>query len=288
MDLARRFASACASAGLRVLALKGISLADELYGGVHNRPMADIDFLVVDTSRFTAAAGLARELGLVEVGASDHALVFREPASGAILELHVSLTACPGLFPIDHQALWEERAPVPGSSMDRLGDRDLVVHLALHTAFQHALAANDAHYEDFVRVLEGCKPSIEGVIARAREWGALPTLALMAAASSRRRPESRPLADLCHRLPGACPPGLARWLESLTEFPPSAQVGSMALVRYRLAPSKWSYLLQTLLPQPIPGRTLPRPAAFRRLRSLIEAAFIPSHRPTAGEAGRPL
>ena len=112
MDLAIRFAAAAQEKNLRVLALKGISIADELYGGMENRPMADIDFLVVETDRFAEAAQVARSLGLVEVGASDHALVFKEEPSGVVLELHISLTACPSLFSIDTLGLWERRTPV--------------------------------------------------------------------------------------------------------------------------------------------------------------------------------
>ncbi|MEO8362677.1 MAG: nucleotidyltransferase family protein, partial [Vicinamibacteria bacterium] len=137
LDLAERFATAADEAGFKVLALKGISIAQELYGVIENRPMADVDFLVVDTHRFAEVADVARTLDLTEIGASDHALVFKEPRSGVVLELHISLTACPGLFPIDHGGLWERRKTVVGAKFQRLSDADLLIHLSLHTAFQH-------------------------------------------------------------------------------------------------------------------------------------------------------
>jgi hypothetical protein len=39
--------------------------------------------------------------------------------------------------------------------MFRLSNEDLVVHLALHTAFQHGFAAGEDHAREFVRALEG-------------------------------------------------------------------------------------------------------------------------------------
>lgn len=280
LDLATRFASAAGAQGLRVLALKGISIADELYGGVQNRPMADIDFLIVNTHRFAAAADLARLLGLMEIGASDHALVFKESASGVVLELHISLTACPGLFPVSHDALWESREPVRSTTMFRLSNLDTLVHLALHTAFQHALAANDYHYDDFVRGLEAWDPPPASLLERARDWRALSALGLMVIASQRRRPDSRALAHLSLEAAPRCPARLVRWLDSQVGTP-RATIPSMASVRHGLAPSKARYLRLTLFPKAIPGRALKTPRVWRRLLNLVEAGFSAP----AGEPG---
>ena len=271
MDLAARFSAAAQSREVRVLALKGISIADELYGGAQNRPMADIDFLVVDTRRFELAARCARSLGLVETGASDHALVFREPASGVVLELHVSLTTCPGLFTVDHEAVWERRAPVASTSMFRLADEDLVVHLALHTAFQHAFAAGEYHYRDFVRALETFKPEAALILERARQWGALGAVGAMAFSCQKGAHGSPASADLLERFQAHCPKGVRRWLEGQAHMPPPMSVLSLARVRYQLAPSKWGFGRRTVLPKAIPGRTLPRRGTMRRLADLVSA-----------------
>jgi len=274
MDLAARFSAAAQSRGVRVLGLKGISIADELYGGAQNRPMADIDFLAVDTRRFELAAQCARSLGLVETGASDHALVFKEPASGVVLELHVSLTACPGLFTVDHEAAWARRAPVAGTSMVRLADEDFVVHLALHTAFQHAFVAGEYHYQDFTRALDTFKPAADLVLARAGQWGALASLGAMALSCHKDASGSPARRDLLDRFEPHCPKAVRRWLEALPHRPPPMSLWSLARVRFELAPSKWGYVRQTLLPRPIPGPTLPRPGAMRRLAGLIDAGLF--------------
>lgn len=272
MDLAERFSAAAHGAGLRVLALKGISLAEELYGGASHRPMADIDFLAVDPSRFERTGEVCRSLGLEEEGASDHALVFREPASRVVLELHVSLTACPGLFTIDHDALWGRRVPVAAAFMFRLSDEDLIVHLALHTAFQHAFVANEYHYGDFVRALAAFRPDPLRVMQRASDWGALKALAAMAVACRNEIPESTALGGILEGTKGLCPAGLLRRLDR-PHLPSSMSVAALGRVRYELAPSKWGYLRRSVFPRAIPGRSSPRPGALRRLARIVDAGL---------------
>lgn len=275
MDLAARFSAAALAREVRVLALKGIAIADELYGGAQNRPMADIDFLVVDARRFEVAAEIARSLGLAETGSSDHALVFKEPGSGVVLELHVSLTACPGLFSVDHEALWARRAPVPGTSMFRLSNEDLVVHLALHTAFQHGFVAGESHYRDFVRALDSFNPPVDSILARAREWGALKALGAMAFSCPKDATRSKAVGDLLEGARPHCPKAVRRWLETQGPTPPSMNVLSLARVRYALAPSKRVYARRSVFPKVLPGRTLPRRGTIRRLVDLVGAGLFP-------------
>ncbi len=279
MDLAVRFAIAAEEQDLRVLALKGISVAEELYGGIENRPMADVDLLVVDSSRFEAVGRTARAMGLVETGASDHALVFKESASGVVLELHISLTSCPGLFSIDTESLWARRKALPGQALFRLHDEDLIVHLALHTAFQHGFAANAYHYGDFVRALDGYGAAAEGIAVRAREFGAIAAVGAMAVALSLPAAGVRDLPRQLEPLRVYCPAPLARWIQSQVEFPPRASLLALAAVRYRLAPSRWAYLVRTLVPKGIPGRTLPRASVLGRLSNLAQVGLGERIRP---------
>lgn len=273
MDLAHRFAAAAAAASVSVLALKGVSIVDELYGGPENRPMADIDFLVIDTPNFPRAIEVARSLELVEVGASDHALVFKEGSSGVILELHVSLTACPGLFPIDHRALWERRVAVNGTPMFRLSDPDLLIHFALHTAFQHGFVVNDHHFGDFIRLLELQTLRFDQVVAIARGALALEALGAMTVACARRNESSTPMAKLADQVARHTPPRLRRWIESRPAPPLRFSAADLAFVRFQLAPSKWRCLKQTLFPSLIPGRSTRRAGAFQRWRALAEAGW---------------
>ncbi len=279
MDLAVRFNLAAQAQGLRLLALKGISVAEELYGGMEHRPMADVDLLVVDTSRFEAAGEVARAMGLAETASSDHALVFTEPASGVVLELHISLTSCPGLFSVDTEGLWARRKPLPRSALCRLADEDLIVHLALHTAFQHGFAANEYHYGDFVRALDRFGTTAEQIAIRARDFGATSALGAMAMALYRRTAMVGSLPRQIESLRGLCPTVLARWIEAQAEFPPPASVATLALIRYRLAPSAWGYVVRTLFPKKIPGRALPRASVLGRISNLARVGLGEHIRP---------
>lgn len=273
MDLAIRFASAAQARNLPVIALKGISIADELYGGMENRPMADVDFLVVETSRFEQAVEVARSLGLVETGASDHALVFKEEASGVVLELHISLTACPGLFGVDHLGLWKRRTAVGDTPMFRLSDEDLVIHLALHTAFQHTFVANDSHYDDFMRVLDSLRPDPDRTVELAKASGALEALGAMSVACVRRGSIPPALQDLVARTARFCPRGVVRWIEAQGTMPPPFSLRDMAFLRFHLAPSRVGFVRATLFPAPIPGRVTRAPGAIGRLTGLFRTGW---------------
>ncbi len=279
MDLAVRFNLAAQAQGLRLLALKGISVAEELYGGMEHRPMADVDLLVVDTYRFEEVGRVARAMGLAETAASDHALVFKEPASGVVLELHISLTSCPGLFSVDTESLWARRKPLLRSALCRLADEDLIVHLAMHTAFQHGFAANEYHYGDFVRALDRFGTNAERIAIRARDFGATSALGAMAMALSRRSAKEGSLPGQIESLRGLCPTALARWIEAQADFPPPANLAALAIVRYRLAPSAWGYIVRALFPKKIPGRTLPRASVLGRISNLARVGLVERTRP---------
>jgi len=274
-DLAARFVAAAQERGLRLLALKGIAIAEELWGGAESRPMADVDLLVVDTARFDEVAGLARSMGLVEIDVSDHALVFREEETRTVLELHIALTACPGLFGIDLEDLWTRRTPVMGSAFSRLGDVDLILHAALHTAFQHGFAANEFHYADFVRALDAFRPHLDEVVNRARAFGALRSLAAMTLMAAHRFPESTQVHGLVDRVADDCPNSLKASIAEWRGGPPPANVRTLAKVRSALAPNLGRYLRLSLFPAPLPGCTLPRRGRIRRLVDLVGAGFAP-------------
>ena len=275
LDLAIRFEEAARALGLHLLVLKGAAIAEELYGGFAHRPMFDIDFLLVETHRFAEAAEMARGMGLVETDASDHALAFKENASGAVIELHISLTSCPGLFTLDPAELWMRRKLLAPSGLSRLSDEDAILHCALHTAFQHGFAANAYHYADFVRAVQKWRPLEASLESRAREWGALKALGAMAAASFRRPEEDLDPASPLAALQRHCPKPLHRWIRSEVDFPPPMGFRTLAFVRLQLTPSIRRYLLRAMLPEALPGRTFPRPRFHERLASLVASTLRP-------------
>jgi hypothetical protein len=163
LDLAARACGILAGRGLRALPLKGAALLESLYASPAERPMADVDLLVLDD--WPEAHGLLRDAGYEEVDRADHAAVLLDPQGAGVLELHWSVTSCPGLFPAS-AGLWERSLPGSGQVPRRPGGEDLLVQLALHAAFQHGLVLSLVQWLDFRRLLEG-PPAPD--LGRARE-----------------------------------------------------------------------------------------------------------------------
>ena len=123
-----------------------------------------------------------------------------------------------------------------------------------------------------MRALLKWRPALSSLEARARDWGGECALGAMALACLRRGEVEPQIEPVLTSLSMRCGRGLAPWIRSRPEFPPQANLRSLAFVRYHTAPSKWGYLTRSLLPRAIPGRTVRRAGPLRRLVSL--ARFI--------------
>src|SRR6266511_3349465 len=152
LALAARVLDRLDRAGLRALPLKGAALLETLYDFEDERTMADVDLLVLDD--WPQARALLADDGFVECGRADHAAVLRDPETGAVLELHHSVTSSPGLFPLDRDGLWSRSVPGAGQVPRLPSAEDLLVQLSLHAAFQHGLVLSLAQWLDFRRLLE--------------------------------------------------------------------------------------------------------------------------------------
>src|SRR5262249_9220190 len=98
LELAGRVQSVLAARGLQALPLKGAALAEELYDSEGDRPMADVDLLA--PGRWRDALDLLELEGFRVLARADHAWALVDPITGFIVELHHSVTSCPGLFPV--------------------------------------------------------------------------------------------------------------------------------------------------------------------------------------------
>lgn len=135
--------------GLRVLVLKGVPLAQRLYGNPGLRGAKDID-LLVDPADAAAAAAMLRETGhrLIAAFLPDQGRAFEQrwfkeaiynhPDHGEI-ELHHRLTDLAELLPWDFAALWQARDEVllGDVAVPVLGRRHLACYLCAHAA-EHA------------------------------------------------------------------------------------------------------------------------------------------------------
>jgi hypothetical protein len=129
-------------AGVAALPVKGLVLAETLYGSLALRPLGDLDILVrpADLPRARAALG---ELGFVQADEPGYENAFhpyhdppyyRRALGGSIcLELHWGLWAS-HFFQLESDMLWRRAVPaqIHGATVSILSPEDTLLHLAIH------------------------------------------------------------------------------------------------------------------------------------------------------------
>lgn len=282
LDLAGRAQRILGDRGVRSLPLKGAALAEPLYDSVGFRPMLDADLLALDA--WPDAVEALLEEGYRAAVRADHAFVFVCPTTGAILELHRSVTSCPGLFPTNANDLWSRSLPAEGPVSRHPSAEDLLVQLSLHASFQHGLVLSLVQWLDFRRLLERRPVDIERVIAitaAARAESAVGAALRVAHAVVG---ASVP-GDLTRALP--LPPRLGAWLAPRLGAPlcfvaPAAP--ALARLRWELAEGRRLRLLAATMgldgsrPERGPG------AALARALHLARRFALPSVRSWRGVA----
>ena len=290
LDTASRVQDLLGARGVRCLPLKGAALAERLYDSVAHRPMADVDLLVLD--EWSRAVTLLEEAGLAEQGRADHARAFLDPASGTVVELHRGVTSCARLFPLDLDATWRRSRRGAGLLKQVPSSEDLLVHLALHAAFQHGLVLRLVQFLDFRRLLEREPP--EPALLAQVATGARAQRAVALALEAARAIVAVPIGPGLEKLINAwLPNSLRRYLASKLGADPSALLSPtepalawlrwqlaagrrIALVRETLSPSLSSFSSPTGLGAAVRAFGLARRWALPTLRSLRVA---PPRRP---------
>jgi hypothetical protein len=145
----KRLVSSLKPEGIPLILLKGILLAEGIYGNIELREMNDIDVLArpADLARIT---DILTDMGYgpsktvwTETTLQVHQHVPRMIKNGyASFEIHWNLTAPGESYSIDPEGLWERAAPVRIAGLDALAlsPEDLLLHLCLHTSYQHQFA----------------------------------------------------------------------------------------------------------------------------------------------------
>lgn len=139
----RRVADMLATAGIRMLILKGGALAYWLYASPSHRPRGDLDLLVAHVGDAERAVALLQELGYrleivrpAETAGFETALERVTPAGLTHrIDLHWRLLNNARLTKgISYDALWQRAIPIPalGAGAKGLGRSDALAHAALH------------------------------------------------------------------------------------------------------------------------------------------------------------
>jgi hypothetical protein len=251
LEVAAATEGALSAAGIPVVPLKGAAVCERLYDSPAERPMADVDLLVLGD--WAGALRTVQARGLRPTGRGDHALVFQDPTTGVVLELHHSVTSCPGFHPLDADGI-RRRAQTSATGRLRPSAEDLLVQLSLHAAFQHGLVLSLVQHLDFRRLLERGEIDVVRLLEAAEAGRAHASVAAALRLSE---------AVVGASVPGvlknafAPPPGLARLLDAARADPlalVAPALPRLARLRWELAAGRRAELLRrTLLPEE-PGR----------------------------------
>lgn len=243
--------------GIRSLPLKGAVLAETVYDAESDRAMSDVDVLALE--RWPDAIAALVAAGFAEIARGDHAWAFRDPGSGAVVELHRSVVSAPGLFPMDAEGLWKRSRPGRGQLRRYPSSEDLLVQLALHAAFQHGLVLSLVQWLDFRRVLEREALDLERLQAlSARSRADAPVAAALAVAEA---VVAAPVPDALRPwLAASLPRGMRRFIEPRLGEPlafVASEPPSLARVRWELLAGRRAELVwRTLvLPETPEGET---------------------------------
>ena len=209
-----------AAKGIAHAPIRGIALAERLYGKLLARPMGDID-LLVRKQDIGEVGALLTALGYEQMDRrrgfspefSYTLKFFRRTPTMVIVEPHWSIVYPPFVDRLDMQAVWDRCVPtrVLGEPTLSLGREDLLVHLALHLDRRHGapllwwfeldrLLAHEAGALRPALLVSICREAgVERIVARvlrqASEAFASPVPAGVFASLDRRRHRQRTLAN---------------------------------------------------------------------------------------------
>ncbi len=175
----REVVDAFSQAGIPLIVLKGIYLADQVYPSAGARLVGDID-LVVPPARANETIDLFTRLGFTP-DAPFHAAMLEKgrhlpsfQQGELVVELHFSLTDVDSLVPLTEAELWERA--VPAQVADRavlvLAPEDQLLHLCIHGAIQHQMELDMRFLVDIAVVCgQTPQPDWDTLVARACRLG---------------------------------------------------------------------------------------------------------------------
>jgi hypothetical protein len=176
-----RVVRALGSQGIPVMLLKGAHVATAVYGDLALREMGDLD-LMVRREQLARATDVVLGLGYAsgkpfsierDVAVSHHVSRLLKPP-GLTVEMHWTLAPPRRPFSIDPSSLWERAVPVrvPGAGALALSDEDLLLHLCLHTSYQHGFEFGLRSLWDIAHLLRQPERDVhwEVVRERAEQW----------------------------------------------------------------------------------------------------------------------
>jgi hypothetical protein len=174
---------------LPVIALKGLSLAKNIYGDIALRPMSDMDLLVkeedlVRAGRILLTLGYKPYFSAWEnMLKTYHHLPPFTNKSGAMIELHWDIVAPDSPIKVDLDGLWERACLIKVDNVEvrAFSPEDLFLHLCIHACVHLQTGLDLIPLCDIAGLIKtsGDKIDWQIVIERATRWGGQKCVYLM-------------------------------------------------------------------------------------------------------------
>ena len=174
---------------LPVIALKGLSLAKDIYGDIALRPMSDMDLLVKEED-LVRAGRILLTLGYKQFYPAwestlkiFHHLPPFTNKSGAIIELHWNIVDPDSPIKVDLDGLWERACLITVYNVEvrAFSPEDLFLHLCIHACVHMQTGLGLIPLCDMAGLIKtsGDKIDWQLVIERATRWGGQKCVYLM-------------------------------------------------------------------------------------------------------------
>lgn len=173
-------------AGIPTIVLKGAFLAEHIYENIGMRPMSDIDIMVREEDLQRAAdcmisIGFSSKLYQRETAPTDsHELPEFFKPNGPVIDIHWSIASPNAPFKIERDEIWKRAPAVKFSNLEAmvLSPEDLILHLSMHVAYQHAFAMGLRPFCDITETLNHNLDTLDWrqIQARATQWAAAKSL----------------------------------------------------------------------------------------------------------------
>jgi len=174
---------------LPVIALKGLSLAKNIYGDIALRPMSDMDLLVkeedlVRAGRILLTIGYKQYFPAWEsMLKTFHNLPPFTNKSGAMIELHWNIVTPDSPIKVDLDGLWERACLIKVDNVEvrAFSPEDLFLHLCIHACFHLQTGIDLIPLCDMAGLIKTSADKIDWqiVVDRATRWGGQKCVYLM-------------------------------------------------------------------------------------------------------------
>jgi hypothetical protein len=272
----QRILGALSQDNVPVIPLKGVYLAEKVYGNIGLRGMIDIDLLVPRQQLSQALKVLQgsgyRPIHPFQIEAEcrvRHHLPPLYKDGGHTTELHWTLAPPPAPFKIPIDRVWQNthRGRLTGEAIQELTPEDLLLHLCLHAAYLDFFSTGLRPLCDIAWTVQTFQEQIDWqkLIRQARQWGVerCAWLALMVAVQLLQAPVP---ADLLESLQPSTDDLTKVGWAATQALNPSGQGGKLAAA---WAPNPWFRRAALVLRLLFPAPQEMRPAYPRLARGLL-------------------